>query len=606
MSMKTFAFKNRLFFTYAIVITLVVVLFTTALFVLTTDMNRRIELYHQQELFKNNLGEIENILLQMNQLAAQVVSNNEILGCFIPLATDFSPANYFEKNLIDSIHVGSLLSGINGLNTHVARISVFNGNGDYVSTGTLYETPEVLSAVLHSGHYENIQAAILQSKEPVYVTGFHKDTWSSNPNLQLMSLYRPLSSYTNATYGMVDVQVSADVFVELPFWHSANQAHYLIHASGEAVYPLPGGVPFPVDFTTVAAALSEGGKDILVLDQRIAYQNTLVMAAPVALSDWIFVRVLPASELQRPYANNNVIIMGGSLVLLCCLLLAMYYLSNRIAGPLQYLSHTITNINLQNIKRSIADTQISYSTAELNSLSKAFHEMLIRLDKSLSMEIQAHMRALQSQMNPHFLFNMLSVMVESCEENGDQRTVSMCLKLSALLRYIADYNGDNASLADELQHTQNYLDLMKDRYEELFEYNITTKGPVQNIEIPKMIIQPLAENCFSHGFKNCRPPWQIQIEAVAENGQWFLQITDNGSGITPEKIAEIHAKVETYRSDVATNYKTLRLGGMGLVNTLLRLGLSQNNRLLFSISQAPQGGTLIKVGGTYHDQSIDS
>lgn len=605
MSKKPFAFKNKIFRTYAIVITVVVVLFTAAIFVLTNDMNRKTELYHQEELYKKPLGEVEDILLQMDQVAAQVISNNEILGAFIPLASDGDASNYFEKDLMGSIHIGSLLSSINGTNTHVSRISVFNGNGDYASTGTLFETPEVISAVLDSDHYQSLKDIISQSENHVHVSRFHADTWSSNPQLQLLSMYRPLVSYTNTVYGMVDIQVNADVFSGLSFWESGSSTYFMTDSAGEAVYPLEGQNRQGIDFSAIALSLAQTEQSMVTLEQDVDHQDMLVMAAGVGPSGWLFVRVMPVEELLAPYAANDMIILVASFVLWCCLLLVMYYLSNRIAGPLQYLSQTISNVNLQNLKHPIADTEMPYSTAELNALSAAFHAMLIRLDQSVAMEIQAHMRALQSQMNPHFLFNMLSVIVESSEEAGDVRTVSMCLKLSAMLRYIADYNGDSASLWDELEQTRNYLDLMKDRYEDLFDYQIVTNGPMRDIEIPKMIIQPLAENCFSHGFENCRPPWRVRVEAFAKDGHWTMQMEDNGSGITREKIDEIHAKVETYRSDVATNYKNLRLGGMGLVNTMLRLSLAQNDQLVFSISQAPSGGTLIKVGGTYHDSSVD-
>ena len=604
MRTKPFAFQNRLFVTYVIVVLAVVVLFTAALLITTTDMNRRTELYHQQELYKNHLGEVQGILTRMERLAEQVASNNEILGGFMPLAADGDESNYFEKNLIDSIHIGSLLAGVNGATGQAARVSVFNGHGDYVSAGSLYETPQVLLQVLESAFYGDLIKKIENARGQIYITSFHADTWSSNPNSKLMSLYRPLSSYTNTIYGVVDIQVSAGVFSEQAFWQSANQTYTIFSSTGEVVYPFDQAQQdiFPL----ISAQIPAGFEGAKTIEMQVNGQAALVMGARALPSDWLFVRVLPSSELLRPYANNTIIILVSSAALLGCLVLIMYYLSGRIAGPLRELSGSIESVNLQNIKETINNMQTSYTTEELEMLSRAFQSTLMRLDRSLSMEIQAHMRALQSQMNPHFLFNMLSVIVESSEESGDKRTVSMCLKLSAMLRYIADYHGDNASLEEELQHTKNYLDLMKDRYEDLFDYEIITHGPLDLIQVPKMIIQPLAENCFSHGFKDCRPPWHIRIESKADKGEWSLKMADNGSGITAEKVKEIQEKVETYRSDVATNYKNLRLGGMGLVNTLLRLALAQNDRLNFSIRQREEGGTLIKVGGSYDDSGIDS
>ena len=608
MSMKTFAFKNRLFLVYAAVIAFVVVLFSIVLFTTTTSMNRQTELYHQKEIYKNNLEQIENILRQMDRIASQVVANNEILGSFIPLAAEgisgeisgFTQAegnnrNYFDENLIDGIRISSLLSGINGIDKYASRISVYNGNGDYVSTGTLYETPEAIRETLSGPHYETMKARVLQGGS--LVVDIHKDTWSTNPGLELVSLYRALSSYTSAVYGLVEIQVGTGAFEEYTFWQNEEDAYYLVNGAGTVIYPPEGAE----NAQALSVALDEGQDDVVLLETRMGQRDVVLMCSRVLPADWMFVRVLPEQALLAPYTNNTVVIACVCLVLLCCLLVVTYYLANRIARPLQSLSERFAGVNLQNMQQSTRDMDVSYSIAELDALNRAFHSMLARLDKSISMEIQAHMRALQSQMNPHFLFNMLSVIIESSEEQNDTRTVAMCMKLSAMLRYIADFNGDNASLAEELQHTRNYLDLMKDRYETQFEYEIITEGDVDSVIVPKMIIQPLAENCFSHGFQNTKPPWHIRIEVKEEKDRWNLRVMDNGSGITDETVQAIRQKTETYRSDMATNYKNLRLGGMGLVNTLLRLSFAQNGLIDFSIGNGEERGTIIEIGGSIYD-----
>lgn len=608
MSMKTFAFKNRLFLIYTAVIAVVVVLFSAVLIVTIWRTNQQMELYHQKEIYQKNLAEIENILWQMDRLAAQVVSNNEILGVFIPLASDGDPGNYFDANLMDVIRISSLLSSINGTDNYAERISVFNGHGDYVSAGSLYETTDSITEALDGDYYATMQEKVMRLGSEGLLVDFHEDTWSSISNLQLMSLYRTLSSYTNTVYGLVDIQVSTDAFAEYPFWQNGETEYFLISGDGHIVYPFVEMDDTEPLFTDVIASLAEDDQgDGVMLRKRVGTRDVILMGAHVTPSDWLFVRILPVSILMLPYIRSLVTIIFACAVMLCCLVLVMYYLSNRIAKPLQLFTNTVANVNLQNMQAAIQNMNIPYAMTELNALQMSFYKMLTRLDKSLSMEIQAHMRALQTQMNPHFLFNMLSVIIESSEESGDHRTVSMCLKLSAMLRYIADFNGDYASLPDELAHARNYLDLMRDRYEDMFSYDITTDGNLDKVMVPKVIIQPLVENCFSHGFRDCRPPWRINIDANVDPNGWKLRITDNGAGITDETIRLIHEKVDVYRSDVATNYKNLKLGGMGLVNTLLRLSLSQGGQIDFSIACNPDGrGTIVFIGGNLDHSRADS
>ena len=162
--------------------------------------------------------------------------------------------------------------------------------------------------------------------------------------------------------------------------------------------------------------------------------------------------------------------------------------------------------------------------------------MLLKLNQSIGFEMKAYMAALQSQMNPHFLYNMLSAIAESADEDGSPRTVRMCEKLSSMLRYMADYTSEQVSLQEDIANMRDYLDLMKVRYEEHFSYVIETCDALRGQHVPRMTLQPLVENCFQHGFKNKRPPWRIHVRFACENGLWSIEVRDNGCGISAGEI----------------------------------------------------------------------
>jgi len=611
MAPRSKALQNKLFITYTAMIAFVVCLFTVFLVSGTATQNRQTELYHQQELYRNNLMEIESILWQMDRLAMQIVSDNEILNIFIALGADEDLSNYFSKNLIDFIRISSLLSGINGTDNYASRISVYNRNGDYVSAGTLYETPSRIEAALSdTDAYDRTLERVRHDGKNRLVSGFDPDRWSNNPGVRLLSLKRVLSSFSGMAYGLVDVQITSDALSRLGFWsHSEaaeppSQEYLLTDAEGAMVYPLAMRDDMKPALAGIYAAVEAGGETpdgFMTFRERIGADECIMLASKVKLSDWLFVRTLPIRTLTAPYVGSYLMMALVSFVLLMLLIVVVYYASSRIARPLRDLATSLTSVNLNNMRTAIHETPAVYSTEELAALSSAYRMMLSRLDKSIAMEIQAHLRALQSQMNPHFLYNMLSVIIESSEEEGCTRTVSMCMKLSSMLRYIADYNGDSASLADEVAHVRNYLDLMKERYEEHFAYTIEVDEGIDQIIVPKMILQPLAENCFTHGFKDSRPPWQVRIAVHIHNGRWFLYVYDNGSGVTDETVQAIRGRVAAYRADMTASYPQLRLGGMGLVNTLIRLSLYENDEISFTIENHPGGGTIITIGGSLHD-----
>ena len=138
---------------------------------------------------------------------------------------------------------------------------------------------------------------------------------------------------------------------------------------------------------------------------------------------------------------------------------------------------------------------------------------------------------------------------------------------------------------------------MKVRYEEYFDYEILECAELSELRIPRMVLQPLTENCFQHGFKGVRPPWRIRVSFTREDDRFRIEVRDNGGGVTPEEIRSIHAKIDGYHGDIAATYSELRLGGMGLVNTVLRLRLSQSGPVEFEIGPAEGGGTSVVIGG---------
>ena len=572
---------------------MVVVAVVALLLIFTRSANRDLERFHQQEVLASDMQELLSVFDGMDTLASQVASNTELLNFFIPLQDDETPENYFRAHLMDSIRAGSLLATINSTDRRALRISVFNEHGDYISAGSLYETDEVIAATLgDSGAFAQMERQ-LGAGGGVVVSGPHADYWSDNESVRLFSLVRPLStSYSSKVYGYISVQQSVDVLHSLSLWDRGDGASYvLLDASGEDASPA-GGPALPEAVLADLPAPGESAEYALDMDGGMS-----VFAMRDPFSGWTLVRLLPASLLDAPYQQVYLLILLVGLVLLAILLVVVYLLADRISRPLREFSAGIERISLDNLASDIPLLSSSY-TEELQALDRTFHAMLLKLNQSIGFEMKAYMAALQSQMNPHFLYNMLSAIAESADEDGSPRTVRMCEKLSSMLRYMADYSSEQVSLREDIANMRNYLDLMKVRYEELFDYDILACEGLDGLRVPRMTLQPLVENCFQHGFRNKRPPWHIEVRFACEGGKWSIEVRDNGCGVSDEEIQKIHEKIDGYQRDLAAKYSELRLGGMGLVNTVLRLRLACREPIWFDIRPSEEGGTLVVIGGS--------
>ena len=572
---------------------MVVVAVIALLLFFTRSTNRDLERFHQQEVLAGDMQELSSAFDALDTLSTQVASNTELLNFFIPLLDDGSQDNYFHTHLMDSIRASSLLTTINSTDRRALRISVFNAQGDYISAGTLYETEEDIERTLADADSFAALERRFADGERVIVSGLHDDPWSDNRSVRLLSLIRPLSTaYSARNYGFISVQQSADALYSLSLWERGDGASYvLLNAEGEDVSPA-GGVTLPDSILSNLPAPGEAAEYALDLDG-----GTTVFALRDAFSGWTLVRMLPTGLLDAPYRQVYLQIVLVSVLLLAILLIVVYLLADRISRPLREFSAGIERISLDNLASDIPLLSSSY-TEELQALDRAFRAMLLKLNQSIGFEMKAYMAALQSQMNPHFLYNMLSAIAESADEDGSPRTVRMCEKLSSMLRYMADYTSEQVSLQEDIANMRDYLDLMKVRYEEHFSYVIETCDALRGQHVPRMTLQPLVENCFQHGFKNKRPPWRIHVRFACENGLWSIEVRDNGCGISAGEIENIHRKIDGYQKNLAATYSELRLGGMGLVNTILRLRLARREAIQFDIRSSEDGGTTVVIGGS--------
>ena len=572
---------------------MVVVAVIALLLFFTRSTNRDLERFHQQEVLAGDMQELSSAFDALDTLSTQVASNTELLNFFIPLLDDGSQDNYFHTHLMDSIRASSLLTTINSTDRRALRISVFNAQGDYISAGTLYETEEDIERTLADADSFAALERRFADGERVIVSGLHDDPWSDNRSVRLLSLIRPLSTaYSARNYGFISVQQSADALYSLSLWERGDGASYvLLNAEGEDVSPA-GGVALPDSILSHLPAPGETAEYALDLDG-----GTTVFALRDAFSGWTLVRMLPTGLLDAPYRQVYLQIVLVSVLLLAILLIVVYLLADRISRPLREFSAGIERISLDNLASDIPLLSSSY-TEELQALDRAFRAMLLKLNQSIGFEMKAYMAALQSQMNPHFLYNMLSAIAESADEDGSPRTVRMCEKLSSMLRYMADYTSEQVSLQEDIANMRDYLDLMKVRYEEHFSYVIETCDALRGQHVPRMTLQPLVENCFQHGFKNKRPPWRIHVRFACENGLWSIEVRDNGCGISAGEIENIHRKIDGYQKNLAATYSELRLGGMGLVNTILRLRLARREAIQFDIRSSEDGGTTVVIGGS--------
>jgi two-component system sensor histidine kinase YesM len=199
-------------------------------------------------------------------------------------------------------------------------------------------------------------------------------------------------------------------------------------------------------------------------------------------------------------------------------------------------------------------------------------------------QVRAELKLLQSQMNPHFLFNTLNALLVVSAKNGYTEVTDIIKDLSLLLRRMLSWSEDAVTLQEELHFTEMYLKIEKFRFADRFDYSIEIDEASARCMVPKMCIQPLVENACKHGLQSVKGQRFIRIEAHQSGAYLYVRVQDNGKGMTTDRLAFIRSQMNS-GLDADEN--------VGLRNVYRRLRLHYGNSVDLKIESAPQQGTTI-------------
>jgi sensor histidine kinase YesM len=198
---------------------------------------------------------------------------------------------------------------------------------------------------------------------------------------------------------------------------------------------------------------------------------------------------------------------------------------------------------------------------------------------------ETQLKVLQSQINPHFLFNTLNTIAQTAMIEEAEETEELINAVSELLRYSLRMIDKQSSVSSEIKIIKQYIYIQETRFKDRIKFNISVDKALNNIAIPGMILQPLVENAFVHGIENKEEGGEINIKVYEEDDHCILLVEDNGSGISEEKLKEILNDKETSMSSKST--------GIGVKNVIKRMRYTYPNEDVFNIESIVDKGTKI-------------
>ena len=320
-------------------------------------------------------------------------------------------------------------------------------------------------------------------------------------------------------------------------------------------------------------------------------ENRHVTVKTVGYTGWKLVGI----TLDRGfYLNNqkNLLFMGFIIGLLAYILaLVNAYISSRITTPIRKLEHSVNEIENGDLE---AEVYIG-GAEEIRHLGTSVKQMTERIRGLMEDIVQEHetrrrteFDALQSQINPHFLYNTLDIIVWMIENEEKEKAVQMVTALGRFFRISLSRGRSIIPVKDELEHVRNYLMIQQNRFKNKFSWRIEADDAVLRMASVKLILQPVAENSIYHGMEFMDGDGEILVKAELKDGDTVLTVEDNGLGMTQET-------VEKLLSGTGPHAPSRRGSGIGVRNVHERIRIYFGEPYGLEIHSEPDEGTRVTI-----------
>lgn len=365
-----------------------------------------------------------------------------------------------------------------------------------------------------------------------------------------------------------------------------GQYYYLCDSSGEIIYH-PRQIQISEGIANENNDTESGYKDG-VYDETFEGEHRKVIVNTISYTGWKLVGVIPYSTFTSGMLNMRYFV--GMLMLLTAMMLVVInrVVSVGISRPILRLNDSVREYEAGEkpeiyIGGSLEIRHLGYS------IQKSY-EQIDSLMKKIVLEQnerrKSELDALQSQINPHFLYNTLESITWMIEGERNDEAAFMITQLARLFRISLSKGRTVITVADELQHARSYMNIQKIRYKNAFSVVFDVDQEVCSCCTVKLILQPILENAINYGVSGMDDCGEIRVTGRLEDGNVILSVTDNGIGMSEEQVALI-------LTDSSHMHK--RGSGVGLVNVNNRIRLLFGGGYGLTVESEPDEGTTVSV-----------
>ena len=510
----------QLFF-YYIIGNLLFVLFLSSIFYYTSKyiiMNKEIEYTNE-----NVISTSRYITLYADKLKNMI----NLLSVDADVRNFLISGNEDSKKSIEKM-IYSILDSNKG----IKNITVIGKNGNIVSSDKNNDM-KISENMMKEKWYVD---AINNSDMPVFNPSRKNSTSSMNSALWFLSISRDIKNSKGENLGVIVFDIKYEILERylnsISFGKQID--NIIVDKNNNIIY-----------YKDVKCFADK--KCLAKFSEKNKNKDTYLYETQIENTNWNLRSLANTNDLVTLKKNFSHIVIIIFLVSLAFSSIITFIVITKILRPLIKLEN-----HMQNFENNLREFHLSEKTGyEIQNLVEHFNVMVEKIKYLREYEI----KALHSQINPHFLYNTLDTIIWMAEFEDNEKVISITKSLANYFRLSLSNGHEKIPLKDEIMHTKEYLFIQKQRYEDKLSYffNIEDKS-LLSIEVPKIIIQPIVENSIYHGIKNLSGNGIITIDVYRQNSTINISVKDNGIGF-----------------EKAKQFKKSKTGGVGIKNVDKRI-----------------------------------
>ncbi|MDX1357889.1 MAG: sensor histidine kinase [Clostridia bacterium] len=526
----------------------------------------------EDEIMKSTRMGIDKSGRQLELYVKRVKDMSAILAGNVNTCSYFEHGNEgHEANEDDREDIDSLISAVLAGNEEIQTIVMVGYDGTVISNDPDLGM-ELSDDMMNMQWYKDA----LEYQMPVLTSARMQD-FTMDKDQWVLSLSRDIIGECQDNIGVLLIDFRYDVIEDILYELDLGSKGYafILNKNDEVVYHHNTSYFEDDEKREELVYLAKMGKNVMEADR-------LIHNYEIEGTDWILVGVASLDGVRA--ARNDIVvvlwIMGSALLIIA--LGSGFLFSNRVAKPLKRLEAAMEEVESGKLEQEV-DIK---GSSEAVSLAGHYSKMMVRV-RDLLDEIQSkekylrtsEINTLQSQINPHFLYNTLDTIIWSAEFQESEKVITLTKALAKFFRLSLGDGSELTTVKDELDHVRQYLIIQKMRYEDKLNYEFSCSDGIYDIKIPKLILQPIVENAIYHGIRPKDGPGIVRIRAEKDSDGISFVISDDGIGYDPDS-----GKSSSYEGT-----------GVGQRNVDQRIKLYYGEKYGLSVTSKSNEGTTVTV-----------